>query len=218
MQSETISWAVAILLSLLVHGMMFVHSGARPGVQSAPVIEARHVTRLNFSQVVEKPVPEEPRSVEKPPPKPETIPRPKPKPKPVRAVKKVQPPKPVAKAEPVRQAAASTPVHGHEVSKSSDGLLQARRAQYLHALLGHIESFKFYPRAARRRSIEGDVKISFVLRDDGRYEQLLLNGDETVLVKATRQALESALPLPAPPSDIGLSGRIEFTMAYSLAR
>lgn len=218
MQSDAISWALAILLSLLVHGMMFMHSGARLGAQNAPAAEAPHVTRLNFSQIVEKPVLDEPRPIEKQPPKPATKPKPKPKPKPVRAVKKIQPPKPVEKIEPVRQTTTPPQVHGREVSKSSDALLQARRQQYLHELLGHIESFKFYPRAARRRSIEGDVKISFVLCNDGRYEQLALDGDENILVKATRQALESAVPLPVPPGDIRLSGPIEFTMAYTLAR
>jgi periplasmic protein TonB len=219
--SEIVSWAVAILLSMLVHAMIFMHGSVRPGVQNAPVAESRHVTRLNFSQAVQEPVPEEPRPIEKPPPKPKPVKtsKPKPKPKPeTRPVKKIQPPKPVEKAVPLRQTTSAAQVRGQQVSKSSDGLLQARRQQYLHELLSHIESFKFYPRAARRRAIEGDVKISFVLRDDGHYEQLVLDGDESMLVKAAREALESAVPLPAPPGDINLSGRIEFTMAYSLSR
>jgi protein TonB len=214
MQSDAISWSVAILLSLLVHGMMLMQKGAQMGAENSPASEALHITRLNFSQVVEKPVLDEPRPIEKPPAKPAALSRPKP----VGAAKKVQPLKRVEKTEPVRQTKSPPQVQGRKVSKSSDGLLQAKRQQYLHELLSHIESFKYYPRAARRRSIEGSVNISFILRDDGHYEQLELDGAEAILVNATRQAMESAAPLPAPPDDIVLSDRVEFTMAYSLAR
>ena len=95
---------------------------------------------------------------------------------------------------------------------------EQQRQQYLHKLLSHIESFKFYPRAARRRSLQGNVKISFILRDDGYYEQLTLDGGHTALVKAAQQALESAMPLPVPPKDIELSRQIEFSMVYSLTQ
>ena len=96
--------------------------------------------------------------------------------------------------------------------------MERERQQYLHKLLSHIESFKFYPRAARKRLLEGDVKISFLLRDDGCYEQLSIDGRHTLLVNATRDALESAIPLPLPPKDIDISNKIEFVMAYSLIK
>lgn len=220
MQTDTVSWTAAILLSLLVHSAMFLHGGALIGAENAPVSDALLVTRLNFSQPVEVPVPEEPRPVVKPPLKPvaKIKPKPKPKPRPVRKVRKIPRPEPVKKTEPVMQTVSPREVPARQVTSHSDSLLQARRQQYLHGLLSHIESFKFYPRSARRRSIQGNVRISFLLRDDGGYEQLELDGDETVLVKAARQALESAVPLPSPPGDIRLLDRIEFTMAYSLAR
>ncbi len=218
MHSDAISWSVAILLSLLVHGMMLMQNGAQMGAENSPASEALHVIRLNFSQVVEKPVLDELGPIEKPPAKPVNITKPKsrPEPEPVKKVKRLQRPKPVENNKPVRQMVSTPRVHGRQVSKSSDGLLQAKRQQYLHELLSHIESFKYYPRAARRRTIEGNVNITFILRVDGRYEQLELDGPEAILVNATRQALESASPLPAPPGDIGLTDKIEFTMAYSL--
>jgi periplasmic protein TonB len=218
-QAESASWGVAIVLSLFLHGMMFVQGGAQPGKESAPLLETPHVTRLSFSQFTEQPVLDEPRPIEKPPLKPvveKPKPKPKIKPRPARVVKKIPQPEPVEDIKPVRQVAALPQDHGQQVTRPSDGLLLARRQKYLHELLSHIESFKFYPRAARRRSIEGDVSISFILRNDGSYEQLVLDGRDTVLVKAARQALESAAPLPTPPTDIMLSDRIEFTIAYSL--
>jgi len=67
------------------------------------------------------------------------------------------------------------------------------------------------------RSLEGEVKVSFVLLDNGSYRQLKLDGGHPVLVKATRSALESAVPFPTPPKGMILPERLELTMSYSLA-
>ncbi len=227
MQSDVINWSGAILLSLLAHGLMFTGSGVQVGAEKATLLQAPLITRLSFSQplqksVAEKPVLDEPRPVKK-----QRIRRPKKiepeikaKPVPAKVVKKKQPVKhaePVEKVEPVKRVAAREQVHGKPVSHSSAGLLQRERQQYLHKLLSHIESHKFYPRAARRRSIEGDVKVSFMLCGDGHYEKLTIDGGHRALVKAARQALEDSRPLPAPPEDIRVPEKIEFAMVYSLA-
>jgi protein TonB len=233
MQSDVINWSGAILLSLLAHGLMFTGSGVRVGAEKARLLQAPLVTRLSFSQpqknpvaerpVLEKPVLEKLRPVKKQRVRrPEKI-EPEIKAKPVQekvAEKKqtVKDAEAIEKIEPVKQVAALEQVHGKPVSHSSTALLQRERQQYLHKLLSHIESHKFYPRAARRRSIEGDVKVSFMLCGDGHYEKLTIDGGHTALVKAARQALEDSMPLPAPPEDIEVPEKIEFAMVYSLAR
>ena len=213
MQSDYASWGTAILVSMLLHSLIFMQSGARIGAENASVMQAPVITRLNFQMLEERPVPEAPPPVEKPRPKPVK----KKKPEPVPLKKKTPPPKPVEKPEPVMQPVAQPQTRGQQVVQPSEGLLQRKRQQYLHELLRHIESYKFYPRAARRRALEGSVKVGFVLRDDGYYEQLVLDGRRKLLVNAARQALEAARPLPAPPRDIGLSRKIEFSMEFSLA-
>lgn len=213
MRSDYASWGVAILLSMLLHSLMFMQSGARIGSESMPVLQMPLVTRLNFQVIENRPVPEVPPPVEKPKPKPKPVKKVKPEPVPVQ--QKIAPP--IDIIEPVVQPVAQPQTRGQQVVRPSEGLLERKRQLYLHQLLSHIESHKFYPRAARRRALEGDVTIAFVLRDDGYYEQLKLNGRRKILVNATRQALEAARPLPVPPKDIGISRQIEFTMAYSLA-
>ena len=213
-QADTINWSVAILLSLLVHSMMFMGRGAQMGAENATVLQAPLITRLSFNKPLDRTVLDEPPPIKKQEPKP-VLTKPVKK-KPVKKEKVTRRPEPVEKTEPVRQVTPLAQVRGQQVSHSTDGLLKRKRQQYLYKLLSHIESFKFYPRAARKRSLEGDVKISFLLGDDGYCEQLMLDGRHTVLVKATRQALESAMPLPAPPKDIKLSRQIEFVMVYSL--
>lgn len=213
MQSDYVNWGAALLLSLLLHGFIFMQHGAQIGAENAPALQSPLVTRLNFKMFEDRPVPEAPPPLEKPEPKP--VKKVKPLPKPVKPV--ARPPEPQPKPEPVIQPVAQPQVQGQQVAQVSDGLLKRKRELYLHQLLSHIESHKFYPRAARRRALEGNVKIAFVLRDDGYYEQLELNGRRKILLNATRQALEAARPLPVPPSEIGLDRHIEFNMVYSLA-
>lgn len=213
MPADYASWGVAILVSMFMHSLIFMQSGARIGAENASVMQAPMITRLNFQMLEAQPVPEEPPPVEKPRPKPVK----KEKPRPVPVKQKKPPPVPVEKPEPVVQPVAQPQARGQQVVQPSEGLLQRKRQQYLHELLKHIESHKFYPRAARRRAVEGRVNIVFVLQDDGYYEQLELDGRHKLLVNAARQALEAARPLPVPPVDIGLSRRIEFTIEYSLA-
>jgi protein TonB len=216
-------------MSLLVHGMIVTGKGAHIGEESINVSRVPLITRLSFSVPAEKIIPDVPHQIKKQEPPPVK----KVQPEPVRKKKikkKTVSKKPIEKRqvlrraepeeiiEPVRQIAAPVQVEEQQVVQASEGLMRHEREQYLHKLLSHIESFKFYPRAARKRSLEGDVKISFLLRDDGRYEELSIDGSHTLLVKATRHALESAMPLPVPPKDIGLSTKIEFVMAYSLIK
>ncbi|MGD2052783.1 MAG: TonB family protein [Gammaproteobacteria bacterium] len=218
MRPEAINWSVAILLSLLVHSILLVGSGARMGEQNAMVSQAPIITRLSFNQSLDDPVPEEPRPIEKQRARPlKKIEAEPVQAKPVEAKPIIRKKKPVKKIEPTRQATTQEQVKGKRVSHSSDELLPKERQLYLHKLMGHIESFKYYPRSARMRSLEGEVKVSFVLLDNGSYRQLNLDGAHSVLVKATRSALESAVPFPAPPKGMILPERLELTMSYSLA-
>lgn len=217
MRSDAFNWGVAILLSMLAHSMLLMSSGAQMGAKNAVVLQAPLITRLSFNKPLDKTVLDEPRPIKKQQTRP--VKKIEPKPVPEKAVKKkqiVQQEKPVEKVEPVSQVVPLEQAQGRQVSHSTDGLMQRERQQYLHKLLSHIEAFKFYPRSARMRSLEGDVMISFVLRSDGSYEQLMVDGKHTALVKAARQAMDSAMPLPAPPKDISVPEQIEFEMVYSL--
>ena len=221
-QTEIFSWAAAILLSLLLHSMLLMQSGTSMGVENAPLLPASIVTRLNFNKAENKPMQEAPRAVEKKPVKTlkkvELRPLKKKKIKqkavPVKTIEAVSPPE--LFTAPVTEAQVLVSQPGQQANHSTEILLREKRQQYLYKLLTHIESFKYYPRAARRRGVEGEMKVSLTLLDDGAYKQLTIDGEHNVLVQATTQALESAIPLPAPPGDIGLSRQIEFTMVYSL--
>ncbi len=82
--------------------------------------------------------------------------------------------------------------------------------------MAHIEKYKHYPRAARRRRIEGDVRVTFKLQQNGRVGNLIVDGTQEVLNSATQRAVEEALPLPEPPPSLSLPWPVAFTMRFRL--
>ena len=102
------------------------------------------------------------------------------------------------------------------LSQQIEMSLEKQRNEYLLQLLAHIESYKFYPGAARRRSIEGTLDVAFFLDQDGGVYQLTINGGRAVLQRAVRQALNDAQPFPKPPSAVKMNQQIAFSMVYEL--
>jgi periplasmic protein TonB len=221
-QSEAINWSVAILLSLLVHSIVLMGSGARMGEEMAIVSQTPIITRLSFNELLDDTVLDEPRPIERQQARPvkkvvaEPVQSKPVETKPTEEKPIIRQTESLEKIEPISQVAVQEHVQGRQVSDSSEKLLQQERQQYLQQLMSHIESFKYYPRAARKRSLEGEVKVSFILLDDGSYKQLSLDGRHSALVKASRVAMELATPLPVPPNDMAIPGQIDFTMSYSL--
>ncbi len=195
--------------------------------------------------VVEQPKPEpvvppEPVIIKKPEPKPEPKKKPVKKKKPKKKVKKPEKPrqkKPPVKKQPVKQkpprekqkpVAQATnsqnikPVKTQTVSaspviaKADPRLIQQTRTSYLSLLMRHIEAHKHYPRVARKRKIEGNILVSFTLLPGGKIKNLQVIGKRSILEKASKEAVNYALPLPLPPKELSLPMEIKFKMNYFL--
>ncbi|MDH5785419.1 MAG: TonB family protein [Chromatiales bacterium] len=90
------------------------------------------------------------------------------------------------------------------------------RAQFLHRVIALIEQNKFYPKSARRRGIEADVRVSFRLHGDGSVSDVRLSDAPKILYGATQQAIMAAQPLPALPEEISAPFDISFIVKYQL--
>ncbi|WP_157819217.1 energy transducer TonB [Mariprofundus aestuarium] len=209
----------AIGLSLLLHGALFASFGGAPAGVVQPLNPS--ITRLSFlTPAVESVV------------TPEVVPETKPEkkivkatPEPVKQVvkkkvrKKVAEPvqevvqqqvsEPVAVAQPMAVAAVATP-------QIDEGLIKRETQRYLSEVMAHIEQHKWYPKAARRRGIEGEVHISFKLLPDGSTHQLVVEDGPTMLVAAARKAVEKSMPMPTPPAMIDCPLECEFRMRFNL--
>lgn len=206
---EHLTWISGIVFSLAVHAGLFLNAGAQLGVEDAQSADIPLTTRLNFIQE------SKPQPVEEI--KPEPV-KPKPKPKPVK-------PKPVKQEkiiplepepETVQQQVVAAQPKGQPTTQIDALFLKQQQQMYMHELLTHIEGYKFYPRAARRRGIEGEIRVSFTLLANGQLQNLQLDGEQSVLRQAAQQAMEEAVPLPLPPSSMTLPRRIDIGIVYSL--
>jgi len=222
MRDGTIRTA-ALVVSIGLHAVWLINGGGSPSVTQPLQQPSQTVTRLVFA--APQPVPEQPE------PKPEPIPEPEPvvkKPvkKEIKVAKKQPPSKPVEKkiepepaeepvVEPPAQAVASAP-EPVQPPAVDDGLLEEIKQRYLVELMAHIESHKWYPKAARRRGIQGEVQVSFILLPDGTIKDVEVRNGPEVLVAAAGSAVSKALPMPRPPSEVHCPMHCEFSMRFAL--
>ncbi len=206
------TWTAGIMLSLAVHAGLFFNAGAQLGMAEATSASVPLTTRLNFNQ---EPKPEPVEEIKPEPVKPKHKPKPKPKPIEPEPVKqeKIIPPEP----EPVVQQIVKPQPKGQATQVKDALFIKRQQEMYMHDLLTHIEGYKFYPRVARRRGIEGEVKVTFTLLANGKLKNMQLEGGQTVLRQAAKQAMEDAVPLPLPPSSMALPREIKIGIVYSLS-
>jgi protein TonB len=231
---DWIIWGIAVALSLLLHGLLFVDTGSVSGNQEVAKPQ-RSVTRVSFRAATAPPTKAQPQPVVEPPaPAPQVKETKEPPPQPEkpkgtkRAKRTVEPAaKPVEEQKPAPEpiAAAATAVETEKVAEpapavtgtvADPALIEKARQAYLRRLMAHIEAHKEYPRAARRRRIEGDVKVTFTLQPGGVVGRLQAQGGHRLLSDAASQAVERALPMPPPPETLVLPWEVGFTMRFSL--
>ncbi len=227
---DRVIWAGAVVVSALLHGLLFFNTGSVAG-NSKPVKSERTVTRVSFRSVTAPQTPqvaaEAAREVEvieareqEPQPKPKPLkkaPRAKtlrqPETKPAQPERQEQMPSAVSTVEAENSPAATEVVSG---TVEDPALIEKAKQEYLRRLMTHIEACKEYPRAARRRRIEGDVRVSFSLQAEGGVAALQAEGGHRLLAGAARQAVECATPMPPPPENLVLPWQVSFTMRFSL--
>ncbi|MES9829826.1 MAG: TonB family protein [Candidatus Thiodiazotropha sp.] len=209
---------LALSFSLLLHLMIVTEWSDTMVTQAA--VEQTEKPQLLVQLTFQKPLPEIIPEVIQPP---KTVdkqivkPKPKPKPKIKKKIKSKAIPKPVvAETKPVtppeeKQLARQPPPPRAQPKVNL-------REQYLAQLLAMIEAEKHYPTVARRRNLEGKIEVSFNLSCDGKVSKLMITGPHSLLRKAAGKAIDSAQPLPEPPSQVECPMPVRYAMAYTLEK
>lgn len=230
--NDWVIWSGAIGASLLLHGLLFFNSGSLSGNSEENKVK-RHTTRVSFRSATapqtlplpSQPMPEKPPEPEvtesaEPPPQPEppkhenrTKKARQPESK-TRPVTQQEVPPPVATTAQAEKSPAATEIVAGSVSDPA--VIEQAKQEYLRRLMAHIEAYKHYPRAARRRGIEGEVRIRFTLHQAGRVSGLDVDGEQRVLVASAREAVEAAEPMPSPPDSLPMPWEVSFTMRFTL--
>ena len=179
------------------------------------------------------PVPEPPKPVVLPEPEPEPAPevvvapkpklviaqpKPKPKPRPKPPEPKPEPPKPAEPTPPAEPAAsppqpsADKPPAAPQRADISD--TSAAEANWKGKLMARLARYKEYPDDARRRRLEGEVKILFVVDGSGRVlsQEVVTSSRHRSLDRAALRQIRRAQPLPKPPPELLINGTREVTL------
>lgn len=164
---------MALAISVLLHAVLFINfTNATLGSKSqAPKYDTK--VSLNFLPTPKSQVQQ---VVKETPPKP--LLKEKPAKKIVKPKKKVQP-------LVQEQAVASTVSKDIQRQVSEDSKIV--KQQYLSRLLTIIEGNKYYPSVARRRGIEGNIHVSFMLKEDGYVNSLDASGGPALLRRAAKK-------------------------------
>ncbi len=181
-----------------------------PEPEPEPKIEPKPKPKPKVKPKPKKKVKPKPKS--KPKPKKKVTPKPKKKPVKISTKKSHQRQIVTQNTRPVNKKAAVSPMR----SETDQKLINQTRKNYEALLIRHIEVHKNYPRVARKRRIQGKILVSFTLLADGNINNLTINGKRSILKKATKKAIDYALPMPKPPKQISLPMQIKFYMNYFL--
>jgi len=133
-----------------------------------------------------------------------------PKPKPKKVVKK-EIPAPVEEPEPVVEPEEEI---SEEVAQLDEEETEREKKHYLSVVMDCIERCKYYPAAARRRGITGEIEVHMTLLPNGEVESLVVEGKDNILCDAAREAVQKASPLPPPPS--GAPYPVKLKMEFAL--
>jgi len=170
-----------------------------PEVKEEPKVE-EVIPEPIVEKVIEKPIVEKPKIEKKKP----ITEKPKKK-KPVKnpkkqTVKKKQVKKKVSKKQASTKQSKSTP---------------AQRNKFWSALRTEIDKHKFYPRVAKKRMMEGAVKVRFTILANGNVGNISLKGPK-IFYNSARNAVKSAFPINAKKSPISLPTTINLTLRYQI--
>ncbi len=170
-------------------------------------------------EIIEEPEPE-PIVEEKPVPE-VVIPKPiEPKiiPKPV--IKKIEK-KPVVKKKKkvkkkVKKRAAPKTTKGLKragVSRNST----AKKNQFLAKVRAKINKYKSYPKIAKRRGMQGTVKVQFTILSNGNVGHISVSGPK-VFYSSAKSAVKKAFPIRTKNIPISLPTRVNLLLRYQLLK
>jgi protein TonB len=178
--------------------------------------------------VEEKPEPIEedtPPPVEEPPPEPK-IEKPKPieLPKPEPVVKKPEIKKPEVKKEKPKKVVKKTRKKPQHVQKKS-ALKSTKKQQstaaeknlFLAQVRDRINKHKSYPRMAKRRGMEGSVKVDFTILANGNVSGITVSGPKAFHTSA-KEAVQKAFPISVKDAPLSLPQKVSITLHYTLSR
>ena len=178
----------------------------QPVAKEEPVVEEKPVIE---PEIIKEEVPKEEPEIKE-----EIIPEPivaKVIPKPiVKEVKKKPKVKKKTKKKTVKKKKVRKSV-AERKSKSS----KAEKNQFLANIRAKINKHKSYPRIAKKRRMQGNVKVKFTILPSGKVGNISVSGPK-VFHNSARNAVKSAFPINVTNAPISLPESINITLRYQI--
>ncbi len=102
-----------------------------------------------------------------------------------------------------------------QASSQQSKSTHAQRNKFWSALRNKIDKHKFYPRLAKKRMMEGAVKVRFTVLANGNVGHITLKGPK-IFYNSARNAVKSAFPIDAKKSPVSLPTTINLTLRYQI--
>ena len=176
-----------------------------------PVVEEEPIVEPEPEPIVEeKPIPEKiiPEPIE-----PKIIPKP--------VVEKIEK-KPVVKKKKkvkkkVRKKAPPKTTKGLKRAGSAQNNNAAKKNQFLTQVRRKINQHKSYPKIAKRRGMQGTVKVRFTILASGNVGHISVSGPK-VFHNSARHAVKSAFPINVKNAPLSLPESVNLTLRYQLLK
>jgi len=102
-----------------------------------------------------------------------------------------------------------------QASKQQKHSSQAEKNKFWNALRKKIDHHKFYPRIAKRRGMEGVVKVKFTILANGHVGSISVNGPK-VFHNSAKNAVKNTFPISVKNAPIALPTSINITLRYQI--
>lgn len=124
--------------------------------------------------------------------------------------------------EPLQKVVNSAPKKAApKVVKRDDKEIEAKKinelkSRYFASLQEKLNENKSYPKRARVRNIEGDIKVEFEISPSGELLSFRIVDGRKLFFRSTKKAIESIFPFKPPMGVISKNTTIKLTLAYRL--
>jgi len=169
-----------------------------------PIIEEEPEPEVIEPEPIPEPVVEEKNFVEVVP----VVKKVEKKPKPKKIVKKKKKPKKVVKKKKRKSAASSRRATSSRVDPN-------KKSAFLSKIRAKINRAKSYPRIAKRRGMQGIVKVRFTILKNGRVGNISLRGPK-VFHSSAKRAVKKAFPINVKNAPLRLPTTVNLSLRYKL--
>lgn len=91
----------------------------------------------------------------------------------------------------------------------------AEKNRFLNQIRRKIDRSKTYPRAAKRRGMQGSVKVKFTILANGQVSNIRLSGSK-LFHSSARNAVQKAFPINVKNAPLSLPQTVNVTLRYQL--